>query len=316
MLRWVGAGAAIVIVGALLVWAFLASRGDQSQERERERTITTPPRVLRGPAGEIIVSLEPSSQRRIGLQVATLPPATLQPELVAAGTLQEDPSRTFTLRAPIAGTLRVSVSSDWPRLGVALADATIVGAIEPRVAPTARIDLESRLATTRAEVSAAMAATSAARASFERNKELNAYGKIVADRIVEESEARLKESEARLTAAKDQARLVAESLKASSGPTGPIPLRLARGGEVLDVIAQPGEAVESGQPILKVGRFDRLLAKVEVPAGERIDRGCPPRASWFSGTRIIRSTARQSRAGRPIQKLSDRRCSSMCRRRG
>ena len=273
MLRWVGGGAAIVIVGALLVWAFLASRGDQSQERERERTITTPPRVLRGPAGEIIVSLEPSSQRRIGLQVATLPPATLQPELVAAGTLQEDPSRTFTLRAPIAGTLRVSVSSDWPRLGVALADATIVGAIEPRVAPTARIDLESRLATTRAEVSAAMAATSAARASFERNKELNAYGKIVADRIVEESEARLKESEARLTAAKDQARLVAESLKASSGPTGPIPLRLARGGEVLDVIAQPGEAVESGQPILKVGRFDRLLAKVEVPAGERIDRG-------------------------------------------
>jgi len=273
VLRWVGGGAAIVIVGALLVWAFLASRGDQSQERERERTITTPPRVLRGPAGEIIVSLEPSSQRRIGLQVATLPPATLQPELVAAGTLQEDPSRTFTLRAPIAGTLRVSVSSDWPRLGVALADATIVGAIEPRVAPTARIDLESRLATTRAEVSAAMAATSAARASFERNKELNAYGKIVADRIVEESEARLKESEARLTAAKDQARLVAESLKASSGPTGSIPLRLARGGEVLDVIAQPGEAVESGQPILKVGRFDRLLAKVEVPAGERIDRG-------------------------------------------
>jgi hypothetical protein len=273
VLRWVGGGAAILVVGALLVWAFLASRGEQSQERERERTIATPQRVMRGPAGEIIVSLEPSSRRRIGLEVATLPPATLQPELVAAGTLQEDPSRTFTLRAPIAGTLRVSGSSDWPRLGVALADATIVGAIEPRVAPTTKIDLESRLAIARSEVNAATAATSAARASFERNKELNAYGKIVADRVVEESEARLKESEARLAAAKDQARLVAESLKALTGPTGPIPLRLARGGEVLDVIVQPGEAVESGQPILKVGRFDSLLAKVEIPAGERIDRG-------------------------------------------
>jgi hypothetical protein len=269
----VGGGAAIVVIGTLLVWAFLASRGEQSQERERERTITTAQRVIRGPTGEIIVWLEPSSQRRIGLQVATLPPVTLQPELVAAGTLQEDPSQTFTLRAPIAGTLRLSASSDWPRLGVALADATMIGAIEPRLAPTAKIDLESRLATARSDVNAAMAATSAARASFERNKELNAYGKIVADRIVEESEARFKESEARLAAAKDHARLVEESLKASTGPAGPIPLRLARGGEVLEVVAQPGEAVESGQPILKVGRFDSLLAKVEVPAGERINRG-------------------------------------------
>src|SRR5262249_3607441 len=63
-----------------------------------------------------------------------------------------------------------------------------------------------------------------------------------------------------------------QSLKAASGPTGPIPLRLARGGEVVEIIAQPGETVESGRPILKVGRFDTLLAKVEIPAGERIDR--------------------------------------------
>jgi len=273
MLRWVAGAAAILVAGALLVWTFLASRGEQSQERERERTITTPQRVTRGPAGEIIVSLEPSSQKRIGLDVATLSRAMLQPDIVAAGTLQEDPSRTFTLRAPIAGTLRLSRSSDWPRLGVNLADATIVGLIEPRVTPTTKIDLESRLATARAEVNAARAATNTARASFERNQELNAHGKIVADRVVEESEARLKESEARLAAATEQARLIAESLKALTGPTGPIPLRLARGGEVLDVIAQPGEAVESGQPILKVARFDSLLARVEVPAGARIDRG-------------------------------------------
>lgn len=272
MLKWIASGAAIVVVGALLIWAFLSARGEQSQERERERASAAPQRVTRGTAGEIIVSLDLASRGRVGLQVAALPAVTLQGELVAPGTLQEDSSRTFTLRAPIAGTLRVSASLDWPRLGVALMDGSIVGAIEPRVMPTTKIDLESRLATARSEVSAATAATSAARASFARNKELNAYGKIVADRIVEESEARLKESEARLAAAKDQARLVAESLQASTGPTGPIPLRLTRGGEVLEVIAQPGEAVESGQPIVKVARFDAILARVEVPAGERIDR--------------------------------------------
>jgi HlyD family secretion protein len=271
VLRWIVGGVVAMVIGALLVWTFLASRGEQSDERDRERAIAAPQRVTRGPAGEIIVALDPTSRARIGLQVAALAAAALQPELVATGNLQEDPSRTFTLRAPIAGILRASESSDWPRIGVALADGKVIGAIEPRVPPTTKIDLESRLASAQSELTAATATTSAARASFERNKELNAHNKIVADRVVEESEARLKESEARLAAATEHVRLVGESLKASTGPTGPMPMRLTRGGEVLEVMAQPGESIESGQAILKVGRFDALLAKVEMPAGERID---------------------------------------------
>jgi hypothetical protein len=272
VLKWITGGAAVVAIGALLVWAFLAARDEQSRERERERPIPTPGRVTRGLAGEVIVSLEAASRERIGLRAETLAAATLQPELVAPGTLQEDPSRTFTLRAPISGTLRPSASLGWPPLGVSLGDGSVIGMIEPRVAPTTKIELEARLASARSDVEAATAATSAARAAFERNTELNAYGKIVADRVVEESAARLKGSEARLDAAKEHVRLIAESLKASTGPTGPIPLRLTRGGDVLEVAVQPGEAVEGGQPILKVGRFDVLVAKVEIPAGERIDR--------------------------------------------
>jgi hypothetical protein len=144
VLKWIASGAAVVAVGGLLIWAFLSARGEQSRERERERAIAAPQRVARGTAGEMIVSLDPASRQRIGLQVAGLPPTTHQPELVAAGALQEDPSRTFTLRAPIAGALRVSGSLDWPRLGVPLADGSIIGAIEPRIAPTTKIDLESR----------------------------------------------------------------------------------------------------------------------------------------------------------------------------
>ena len=116
MLRWVAGGAAVVVIGALLIWAFLAARGEQSQERERERPIATPQRVTRGTAGEIIVSLDPASRGRIGLQVAALPPATLQPELVAAGTLQEDPSRTFTLRALLADRKSTRLNSSHLKL--------------------------------------------------------------------------------------------------------------------------------------------------------------------------------------------------------
>lgn len=269
-LKWLTGGLVLASLGALLIWAFLAGRAELAAERERERPFTTPQRVSPGPSGEIVVTLDRGAQARIGLQVIALISATGELELAAPGTLQEDPSRAFTLRAPISGTLRVSSSGDWPRLGALLNDGAIIGGIEPRLAPATKVDLESRLTTAQSEVVAATASVAAARAAFERAKDLNAHGKIVADRAVEEAEARFKGEEARITAAKEHVRLIAESLKAATGPTGPILLRVTRGGGVLEVNAQPGEAIESGQPILRVARFDTLVAKVEIPAGEHV----------------------------------------------
>lgn len=257
-LKWLTGALVLAGLGALLLWAFLASRAEQAAERERERPITAAQRVSRGPGGEIIVTLDRETQARIGLQVAALLPSTGTLELAAPGTLQEDPSRTFVLRAPLPGTLRAVGRGDWPKLGAVLSDGAMIGALEPRVAPAMKVDLESQLATARSEVTAATASVAAARSAFERAKALNAH-KAVADRVVEE---------ARLTAAKEHARLTAESLKAATGPTGPIPLRVTRGGEVLEAIAQPGEAIEGGQAILRVARFDTVVAKVEIPAGE------------------------------------------------
>ncbi len=87
----------------------------------------------------------------------------------------------------MAGTVRASSAGGWPRLGAVLSDGDVIGAVEPRVAPATKVDLESRLATARSEVTAATASVVAARAAFERAKELNAHGKIVADRAVEEA---------------------------------------------------------------------------------------------------------------------------------
>src|SRR5206468_12455144 len=57
-----------------------------------------------------------------------------------------------------------------------------------------------------------------------------------------------------------------------SAGTTPVSLVVARGGEVVEVLARPNEAIESGQPILRVTRFNSLLARVDVPAGETVDR--------------------------------------------
>ncbi len=44
-------------------------------------------------------------------------------------------------------------------------------------------------------------------------------------------------------------------------------MNAATGGQVVEVLAQPGEAVESGQTVLRLCRFDRLLAKVDLQPG-------------------------------------------------
>src|SRR5262249_20727616 len=69
--------------------------------------------------------------------------------------------------------------------------------------------------------------------------------------------------------ATDTVKLLEDSLQ-SAGPTNTSTLRVERGGEVVEILAQPGEAVEPGAPILRVAKLDRLLARVDVPVGEHV----------------------------------------------
>ncbi len=275
LLRWSLGGVAIVGVGALLVWAFIGGRQELAKERERERAVKVPPRVARAAGGELVITLDRESQTRIALGTVRLAPATLSPEIAAYGAIEGDPSRAFTLRAPVAGLLRPVPGRDWPGIGVTLADHAVVGQIEPRLGPVERTDLAARLATARADVDAVTASLTAARAAYERAKTLNADDKIVSDRAVQEAEARVKGEEARLRALTETVRLIDASLRGGTGATGARALAVERGGEVVEVLAQPGEAVESGQPILRLARFDRLVVRAHLPAGQRADRAAP-----------------------------------------
>ena len=234
----------------------------------------TPAAPSRTATGDPIVRVAPEAQQRIGLQTQVATAHTITPEVVAFGRLEEDPSRTFVLRAPVAGTLHFATGSDWPNIGQSLADAAVVGTIEPRLATADRIGLTNQLATAQSELSASTATVVAARAAYERTKLLNADNKNVSDRALEEAATRLAAEESRVKAATDTVRLLQQSLD-SAGPTGSKPLMVERGGDVVDILSRPGEAVEPGAPILRVAKLDRLLARVDVPVGEHV----PPTVS-------------------------------------
>ena len=251
------------------VLAYVAGQREIAEEREREEPIKTPPRITRGPNGEVIVKLDGDTQLRIGLKTELARSQTIYPEMAAYGHLLEDPGMSFVVRAPVAGILRSAGSRDWPRLGENLSDGLSFGIVEPRLIPFERVDVGNRLTNAQADVEAAQASMDASRAEYERLKGLN-VNKNVSDRAVQEAEARLKGDQARLEAARKNVAQLDAAAKAQAGGAGPVVLT-TRGGEVVEVFAHPNEAVESGQQILRVTSYDSMLARVDLPAGEVAD---------------------------------------------
>jgi multidrug efflux pump subunit AcrA (membrane-fusion protein) len=221
--------------------------------------------------------LDAETQKRIALKVEVLSEALFRPERIAYGRLQEDPSRSLNLRAPVAGFLRKLEDRPWPTLGEKVADGTPIGRLVPRFAPAERADLQARLSGTRAEAEQAQAALVASRATLVRARTLNAEDKNVSDRALQEAEARVKSDEIRQKSAGELAAFF-ESALSGNGPAASLSIVAEQGGEVVELLARPGEAVESGQAILRLARYDSLFARVTLAAGERFE-GKPSHAA-------------------------------------
>jgi hypothetical protein len=260
-------------VGVLLIWAFLEGRAEMERERERERPVNAPQRVHQEPGGEVVLKLDKAAQDQIALKIEPLQPVQARPEAIAYGKFEADPSRVFVVRAPFAGQLSQRGNAPWPNLGAAVQQGAVVGEISLRIVPTERVALQGQLAQARSDVGNIKASLKASRAAFDRDRKLNAEDRSIPEKTVQAAEAKVKGEEAQLDAAKEKVTQLEAVLSGSGGASSmkSIPLSAIQDGEVIEVLAQPGEMVESGQPILRMAHFDRVLARVELPAGERVD---------------------------------------------
>ena len=220
--------------------------------------------------GDNVVKFDADEQKRMGLEVRALETTAQAPTVVAYGRLVADPARYWDLRAPIAGTLREGAQR-WPALGRVVAKAAQIGSLEPRLSALERIDLASKVAAAKGEEQAAIAAARNADAALERARTLNAEGKNVSDRALQEAQAAADAERARLAAAREQQLLASAALEGKSDALAGLPLFFDQGGEVVEVAARPGEAVEAGALIVRVARFDELLAEIELPLGVAVD---------------------------------------------
>ncbi len=243
--------------------------------------------------------IERDAQERIGLTLATVQPAQLRAEIIALGKLEEDPRGSFVVRAAVAGYLRAD-PHDWPTLGAVLRDGTPLGVIEPRLTPMEQLDLASRRLEVGALVQETEAELEAARASYEGKLVLSANGKMVSDRELEEAAARVESNEAKLAAAQCTLELLEDQGKNPAGGLGSLPVTVERGGQVVEAPVRPGEIVDSGQVLLRVASFERLIARVELPLGETWDAmaGAQPRIGVIGVARPVVAAKLVGRAAR------------------
>ncbi len=241
--------------------------GTEREESERKKP-KDPAVVTRTPEGDPLIRMGQAAQSLIGIELASVTPSSFQPQLIAYGHLEEDPSRSFIVRAPVAGTMQIPAGGTWPSVGQTLAPGQEVGLIAPRIAPAERIALTTQLTGAQSEGDSAAAAVEAAVAAFERARILNADGKNVSDRVLEEARARLGAERARL----DSARTTVRNLENSLRTSGPAASRLTAetGGTVMEMMARPGESVEAGLPLLRISRLERLVARVDLPVGQNL----------------------------------------------
>lgn len=280
MVKWfVGIAAALVCIGlgAWLALGFVEHHAKAAEDEhegaanEKKEEAKAPVTLARDDEGQVVLTLSAEAREHIDLETVPLTAIELRPEIRGYGRLEEDPARGFAVRAPVAGIVRGAADARWPNLGERVEDDAVIGVVEPRLSAAERVDLAARLASARAEADEAGASLAASRASYENKKKLNAGAQIVADRTLEEVEAKVKSDEARMIAAQQTVQLIEAAVTGATGDAGRLPIRVESGGELVELLARPGEAVESGQPLLRLQRFDRLLARVELPVGSAVD---------------------------------------------
>lgn len=82
---------------AALIFAYLEMSKERAAEREREKPVAAPTRVSRSPQGEIILTLDAETQKRIGLAVASLSAAEHRPIRQGFGRVLDATSLTSLL---------------------------------------------------------------------------------------------------------------------------------------------------------------------------------------------------------------------------
>src|SRR5438552_12055130 len=99
--RWIVVALVAIIAAGGLIFAFLEMSKERAIEREREKPVAAEPQVKRGTNGEVTITLDADTQKRIGLKIEALAPKQIRREIKGYGRVL-DPAPLAMLASDLA----------------------------------------------------------------------------------------------------------------------------------------------------------------------------------------------------------------------
>jgi membrane fusion protein, heavy metal efflux system len=274
----------LLLLGGVLVAAYLV-HGAMQRERvgETEGAGAEPARRVENRVIKLGVALA----RAHGLEDEQAVAVSWQPRVAVQGRVVPNPRATAEVRAPFAGTLRAEPEGAWPAPGQSVKAGQVLGQLDIRVGPQERIDLESKLAEAKIKQQGAEAARKIQQERVDRLNKLNGT-QAVAQRELDEARLQLTDAETQAATARATAELLQhafDELKKGTRtfldsekdrlPFYALPLTAPADGEIAELAARPGAAVEAGAVLALVVDFRRPLVRLDLPP-EVLTEGPPP----------------------------------------
>jgi hypothetical protein len=258
VIKW---SVALAVVAGLVAVAYVV-REQRSPEGAGGDT-ATPRRVQNN-----VVKLGARLAESYGLKDEPAQAAKWQPRLTVYGRVVPNPRATVEIRAPFAGTLQTTTGREWPALGNSVKAGQPLGRLDIRVGPQERLDLgiklnEARITERGAEEVFAI--------RQERLSRLQSAGVSISRSERDEALVQFTEAKTQLAKAREAVRQWQDALDQvnrqgdrkdalwSQSLTAPAE------GQITELAARPGMAVEPGGLILRLVDFRRPLVRLDIP---------------------------------------------------
>ncbi|HWE38711.1 MAG TPA: HlyD family efflux transporter periplasmic adaptor subunit [Isosphaeraceae bacterium] len=237
---------------------------------------------LRSPrrAHDGVVELAAEDVERLGVVAAPAAAVAWSERVAVYGEVVPNPRGTVEVRSPFAGTLRASSEAPWPAAGRRLRAGQVLGRVDIRIGAQERLALLDNLNNARLKKEGAAKVVELQRERV-RRVETVLRSNIVPGQQLDDAKVLLADAETQLAIASAAVELWKKALDEADRPGGresstySYPLTAPADGEVTELAARPGMAVEAGALVAQIVDFRRPLARLDVPPG-LLGSGPPP----------------------------------------
>src|SRR5487761_1128150 len=279
-LKWT---ASLGVLAGLFCVAYFVN-GEMRAERLREAggdKIQAPRRMRDG-----IVQLGGEDAVRLGLEEEPASAVEWSKRVRVYGQIVPNPTATVEARSPFAGTLRAASDAPWPELGQWVRAGQVLGWLDIRIAAQERLTLEDNLNNARLKKEGAEKVVQLQQERVNRIDRVS-RSQVVAGQQLDDAKVLLADAATQLAIASAAVELWQKALQEVDRPGDRLAstysqvLTAPADGEVVELAARPGMAVEAGGLVVRLVDFRRPLVRLDLPP-ELLAAGPPARVRLLS----------------------------------